>query len=428
MNKSILKRAIVLFIALTTSFSAAIATDGYFSVGYGTINKGLAGAGVAYYQGSLINGNPAGAVLLGEKYQLGINFFNPNRQFTIAGNPSGMQGTFGLTPGTVQSDSKLFLMPSVGANWMISDKSSLSAAIFGNGGMNTNYPVSGFYDQSSSTLGVNLAQLFGNLTFSTKLGENHSIGLTGVVSYSYFEAKGLAAFSSFSSVPTKVSGNGTSNSTGFGFKVGYLGKLADNFSIGAMYQSRVYMSEFDEYSGLFAEKGDFDIPSSWTAGFSWDVTDAFTVMADVKQILYSEVKSIANPMMPNMQYLMQGDVNYAMGMEEGAGFGWKDVTTVKVGVSCSAVEKWIFRAGFSTGNNPISESEVMFNILAPGVITNQVALGLSKEVGQSGNQFHLALNYALNNSVKGANPLDPASSQTIEIEMNQLELELGFSF
>jgi long-chain fatty acid transport protein len=70
----------------------------------------------------------------------------------------------------------------------------------------------------------------------------------------------------------------------------------------------------------------------------------------------------------------------------------------------------------------------MFNILAPGVIQNQLALGLSKEVGSKGNQFHLAVNYALNNDVKGANPMDPPSGQTIEIEMNQLEVELGFSF
>ncbi|MGQ8337160.1 OmpP1/FadL family transporter [Sunxiuqinia sp. A32] len=406
---------------LTLSCMFASATDGYFSVGYGTINKGLAGAGIAYYQGSLINGNPAGAVFLGKKYQLGVDFFNPNRQFTISGNPSGMDGTFGLGAGTVQSDSKLFVIPSIGANWMLNEKSSFSATVFGNGGMNTNYPVAGFYDQSSESLGVNLAQMFGNLTYSLMLGEKHSLGLTGVVSYQYFEAKGLAAFGMFSSDAANVSGNGTSNSFGVGFKVGYMGKLADNFTIGAMYQSKVYMSEFEEYAGLFAEQGDFDIPSSWTAGFSWDVTDAFTVMADVKQIFYSEVKSISNSMIPNI-------MTTQLGADDGAGFGWKDITVVKLGLSCSAVEDWTFRAGYSIGENPISESEVMFNILAPGVVTNQLALGFSKNVGQKGNQFHMAINYAMNNSVKGANQMDPPSGQTIEIEMNQLELEFGFSF
>lgn len=405
---------------------AGHATDGYFGVGYGTINKGLAGAGIAYYQGSLINGNPAGAVFLGKKYQFGLNFFNPNRQFTVVGNPSGTQGSFPLTPGTVESDSKLFLMPALGANWMLGEQSSLSVAIFGNGGMNTDYPTQVFYDPTSETTGVNLAQMFGDVTYSLKIAEGHSLGLTGVFAYQYFEAKGLTAFGGFSSDASKLSNNGKANSTGFGYKVGYLGTIVKGLHIGAMYQSKVAMSELDEYAGLFAEQGDFDIPASWTAGLSWDVTDAVTVMADVKQIYYSDVKSIANPMMPNMYNAMMGNSAYLLGADNGAGFGWQDITVLKFGVSCSALDKWTFRAGYSWGENPVPESEVMFNILAPGVITNQVALGFTRDLGEKGKQLHMAINYALNNDVTGPNPMDPV--QNIKLEMNQLEIEFGFSF
>ena len=98
----------------------------------------------------------------------------------------------------------------------------------------------------------------------------------------------------------------------------------------------------------------------------------------------------------------------------------------KLGFNYAGVDTWEFRAGLSIGDNPIQSSEVMFNILAPGVIENQIALGFSKEVGNSGNQFHVAFNYAMNSNVEGANPM--ASQQTIDIEMNQFELELGFSF
>ena len=87
-----------------------MATDGYFSLGYGTINKGLAGAGTAFYQASLIGGNPAGNVFNSSQWNLAAALFNPNRQYTITGNPSMMPGTFGLTPGTVKSDSKYFIM------------------------------------------------------------------------------------------------------------------------------------------------------------------------------------------------------------------------------------------------------------------------------------------------------------------------------
>uniref|UniRef100_UPI003217CAC6 OmpP1/FadL family transporter n=1 Tax=uncultured Draconibacterium sp. TaxID=1573823 RepID=UPI003217CAC6 len=425
MKNSKMRNALFLLLAGLFISLQSVATDGYFSTGYGTINKGLAGAGIAFYQGSLINGNPAGAAFLGNQYQLGINIFNPNRQYTIAGSGSGMEGTFGLMPGTVESESKLFVIPSAGANWMLNEKSALSAALFGNGGMNTDYPkVNGmntFYDPSAESTGVNLAQLFGNITYSLKIAENHSIGVSGVLAYQYFEANGLASFGAFSSNASALSGNGKDSGFGYGFKIGYLGQLTDNFAIGGMYQSKVFMSEFDDYSGLFAEQGGFDIPSSWTAGFSWELIEDLTLMGDVKSIMYKDIVSIGNPMSKLME-------NKPLGSDDGPGFGWEDIMVYKIGVNYAGVDAWEFRGGVSFGDNPVQESEVLFNILAPGVIQNQVSLGLSKEVGRSGNQFHVAMNYAFNNSVKGNNPLDPPSGQTIEIEMNQFELELGFSF
>jgi long-chain fatty acid transport protein len=48
-----------------------------------------------------------------------------------------------------------------------------------------------FYDQNSSTTGVDLAQLFLGLTYSRKICDSHSFGVTGLVAYQYFEAKGL---------------------------------------------------------------------------------------------------------------------------------------------------------------------------------------------------------------------------------------------
>ncbi len=423
--KKTMYRLICLVFVLQLMSSYSYATDGYFSTGYGTINKGLAGAGIAFYEGSLINGNPAGLVFLGNQYQIGIDFFNPNRQYTVSGSPAA-DAMFPLASGTIESDSKLFLMPSVGANWMLNEKSSISATIFGNGGMNTDYPTATFYDPTSETTGVNIGQMFANIVYSRKLGENHSVGVTGVVSYQYFEADGMATFAPFSSNAAALSGNGKDNGFGFGFKIGYLGQLTENFSIGLTYQSKVYMGEFDDYAGLFAEQGDFDIPSSWTAGISWKFVPSLTLMADVKQIRFGEVNSIGNPMMPNMYNALMGDASYLLGADNGAGFGWENIMVYKVGLNYAGLDTWEFRCGASFGKNPVSGSEVLFNILAPGVIQNQIALGFSKAFGQKGNKIHFAINYAMNNSVEGENPM--ASGQTIEIEMNQLELELGISF
>lgn len=50
-----------------------------------------------------------------------------------------------------------------------------------------------------------------------------------------------------------------------GQPVGYLARFSKHFSIGASYQSSIFMSKLEKYAGLFAGHGGFDIPSNWTA-------------------------------------------------------------------------------------------------------------------------------------------------------------------
>lgn len=429
------KSLMVLFlVAWCTPLSA---TNGYFSLGYGTRHKGLAGAGVGLKDPALIGGNPAANVLLGNQYGVGFAVFIPLREYTVFGNPSMKPNTFGLMPQTVESDSKLFPIPNIGANWNLTPKDAIGLAIYANGGMNTDYPAQVFFDEASAATGVNLSQLFGELTYSREITTGHSLGVSGVMAYQMFEAKGLGAFGNFglSQDPTRLSNKGTDNSTGFGFKVGYLGHFGGKLSLGATYQSRIYMSEFKEYSGLFAEDGDFDIPSSWTVGLTYAATPDWMFIADFQQIRYSEVNAVANPMnpmnlfpgfigpdgqpMPNPNFVPLGD-------EKGAGFGWKDMNIVKLALEYKGLPSWILRGGYSYGTQPIPEEEVLFNILAPGVVQNHLALGFSREVGQQGNQLHFAFNYAFSNTVKGVNPLD--NVQEIELKMQQIDVEVGFSF
>jgi len=415
------------------STQTAQATDGYFGVGYGAQNIGVAGAGVAWYKNSLISGNPAARVLLGDKYQVGVGFFNPNRNYTVTGNPSGMDDTFGLAPGKVESDSKLFLMPSMGANWMINDKSSFSATLFGNGGMNTDYPTKTFGDPSSETTGVDLAQMFLGMTYSRKISENHSFGVTALLAYSYFEAKGLAAFGQMSSAPDKLTGNGRDGAFGYGFRLGYLGKITKGLSVGASYQTMLYMSEFKDYAGLFAEQGDFNIPSTWTVGLAYEFNENWAVMADFKRINYTDVASVSNKMRTPM------DPRFSpLGTDNGTGFGWNDINVLKFGVEYAGIKGWTLRGGYSHCDQPVPSSDVMFNILAPGVIEDHITVGCSKELGDSGKALHLAVVYAMPASVKGYNPMDfdaaqamlgnMVPNQAIEIKMNQIEVEVAITF
>jgi len=406
-------------IALLVAGIPALATDGYFAMGYGTASKGLAGAGVALPLDSLSGAsNPASLAFLGSRFDLGLAWFSPSRDFEVKGDPTGFPGTFGLAPGKVKSSSESFLVPSLGLNWQLSEKAAFGVAIYGNGGMNTDYHASVF---GGGDTGVNLSQLFVAPTYSRKISEQHSVGVSAVLAYQQFEAKGLAAFGAmgFSSDPTNLSNRGKDSSTGLGFRLGYLGQFSPQFSLGASYQTRTRMGELKKYAGLFAEQGGFDIPSNYTLGLAYHPTESLTIALDVERINYSEVKSIGNPMLPNL-------MTAQLGNSGGAGFGWRDTTVYKLGLQWQANPGLVLRAGYNVCRQPIPDSEVLFNILAPGVVEKHLTLGATQTIDpRSAVSFSLVR--AFSKSITGPNPLDAPGAQTVTLRMDQWDFELGYS-
>ncbi len=394
------------------------ATDGYFLLGYGTVSKGMGGTGVAAGSNTLAAAaNPALMVFVGPGYDVALAFFMPNREFTISGNPSGYPGTFGLAPGTVTSSTKIFLVPNMGGNWMVGKNDSIGVSIYGNGGMNTTYdaPVFGF-----NPTGIDMGKFYVEPTWAHKFGDNHAIGVSPIISWQRFKAYGLAAFSPFSSDPSKLTDNGYSTSFGFGGRIGYAGKFTPWLSVGASYQTEIAYGKLKDYAGLFAEQGYFDDPANWTLGLAIKPVENLTFAFDVQQIYYSKEKSIANPMLPNLMTARLGD-------ENGAGFGWQDMTIYKFGLEWKASEALTLRAGFATGKQPIPESEVLFNILAPGVIEQHATLGVGYTLSK-GNTLQLAVTRAFSKEVTGPNALEAPGQQSISLKMDQWDVEFGYSF
>ena len=416
---------IALFLMLCSTLalgaSPVYATNGYFAHGFGVNAQALGGAGVALPQDTLDAAvNPANMVFLGKRYDLGIAFFNPNREYTVTGNPSGFPGTFGFAPGTVKSDTKWFVIPSIGANWMLNADSSAGISIFGNGGMNTDYPTQTYGDASSSTTGVDLSQLFIAPTYARKLAPQHAVGITPILAYQSFAQKGLQTLAPFSSDSGNLSNKGDDTAYGYGARIGYQGEIVPSLNLGLSYQTRIFMSKFKKYAGLLAEQGDFDIPSNWTAGLAYKTTPELTFVFDVQRINYSEVKSVGNPMLPNLQTSQLGNDN-------GAGFGWKDMTVYKLGVQWQSSKEWIWRAGYSQGDQPIQDIEMPFNILAPGVIEQHATVGFTRAMANN-QDLNFALTRAFSHSVSGANALEAPGQQTIELKMDQWQLALGYAW
>jgi len=423
--RNIITRAAACIVCLSV-ISPVFATNGYFAHGYGTKNKGLAGGGVALPQDAMIAAtNPAGMAFVGDRKDLGVALFSPS--------PRGYESTMGaggLFPDSADSDSDYFLIPHFAKNWVLDQDSTAGLTIYGNGGMNTNYSGSaggGFGIFGDGATGVNLAQLFVNGTYARKINPTSSFGVSAILVYQKFSAKGLANFEPLSSDPNHVSRNGDATSTGYGLKLGWQGEVSPGFTLGASYQSKMAMSEFKKYAGLFAEAGDFDIPATWTVGLAFKPNSTSTVVFDVQKIMYSQIASVSNPLLPALGACMFGDATQCLGTDNGPGFGWEDMTVYKLGYQWSmpSMPGWVWRAGYSKGDQPIPKEEILFNILAPAVIEQHVTFGFTRDLGNS-QEFNFAFMYGLHNKISGPDPFGGPGK--LSIEMSQWEIEGSYSW
>jgi long-chain fatty acid transport protein len=351
----------------------AFATNGYFQHGYGVKSQGMAGVGIALPQDSLAAAtNPAGMAFVGDRVDLGVVWFRPMRGADITGTAGGFSdGSFD------GNDTNNFLIPEFGYNKLINPRLSLGVSVYGNGGMNTDYRAIPLFNGAGNKVGVDLMQLFIAPTVGFKLNDQHAIGLAVNFAYQKFAAKGLQNFAGFSSAPTALTDVGHDSSTGWGARVGWTGQLSDAVTVGATYQTKTYMGKFSKYAGLFAEQGGFDIPANFGAGIAVKAAPTFTLAFDAQKIQYSGVPSISNPSLP---LLAAG----SLGTSNGPGFGWRDMTTYKLGGSWDYSPALTLRAGVSYGRQPIQPQDALFNILAPGVIENHATLGLTWAVSKTG--------------------------------------------
>jgi len=383
-------------VAMALLFPLAVhATDGYFSHGYGIKAQGIAGIGIALPQDALAAAtNPAGTALVGDRADLGLTLFLPKRDAEIAGNAFGPDASFN---GDGQDN---FLIPEAGFTKQLSPTIGVGVAIYGNGGLNTEYRDNPFQRfGATGTAGVDLAQLFVTPSLAYKLNEHNAVGVGVNFAYQRFKATGLDAFAPFSSDPGNFTDRGYDSATGWGIRLGWTGQVTPALTLGATWASKTSMGEFDKYRGLFAGSGSFDIPANYGVGAAYRLTPALTLAADVKRIDYSGIPAVGNP----LANLFAGN---AFGSANGPGFGWEDITVFKIGASFDYSEQLTLRAGYSRGDQPIPESQTFLNILAPGVVQDHLSLGGTWKTA-GGGELSLAYTHAFKKTVNGSGSIPP---------------------
>ena len=451
--------------------SNAHATVGYFALGYGAKSSGMAGATVAAPQDAMAGAiNPAGISWVGERVDFSLRAFSPSREASLG--TSRLSGNFDVSD---KSAKTWFFIPGIGITKQITENLSFGVTAYGNGGMNTSYSRN-IYDESSAILGVyatagasaaatvpvgtrsgtsgtgelgvDMAQLIIAPTVSFKIHQKHSIGISALLAAQSFEAKGLGNFQCFtpsaaSNNPSACSPGGYGAATpgfvgsrqladngrdwayGIGARIGWISELHSMVTLGGSLSSKIYMTEFKDYQELFAEAGGFDIPAQFQVGIALKPIDPLQITFDYQRIFYSDVKSIGNtgPVASRFGPTMAAGSGL-LGTRNGLGFGWKDINIYRIGTLFKYDDHFSIRAGYSWNDTPISDNQLLFNILAPAVIKRHITVGLSYSPDPS-SEWHLTYIHGFHEE---QNQSVSAFGVPASISMHQDSIEFGFSW
>ncbi len=398
----------------------AHATMGYFTLGGDAVARAQGGAGVAAPGANAMASaiNPAAVAGMGREFSLGLEAFAPSRGYDAS-------GTAFVAPGRVRSGYYVFAIPNFAYNLPLANGAVLNIAAYANGGANTLYPNvtnpncgGGTGVFCNGEAGGDLSQLFLSFTYAQKTG-NISWGIAPTIVGQRFKAYGVGSFASLSSNSGALSGNGYDYSMGIGLRAGVQIQVTPLLSFGFTGQTKMKMSKFKKYAGLFAGGGSFDVPAAATIGMAYKARPDLTLMADFERIFYSGVPALSNPF-PNG--------TNPLGSANGPGFGWSDVNVLKLGAVWQQNAKMTWRFGYAHATNPVSPGGVTFNILAPAVVQNHFTMGGSYKM-TTHDTMDFSVMYVPKNSVTGVEVTStgPTAGSKITDEMHQVAVSVGWT-
>jgi long-chain fatty acid transport protein len=345
-TKNHLVSAVSLLIGMAVS-GQALASNGYFAIGYGTKSKGMGGVGIALPQDTMAPANnPAGGVFVGDRFDIGVNALKT--QATVA-------STF-----EVKHDDAFQLIPHLGYNGMLDQYSSIGVSLYANDGIYSRFTN---FEQT-------LEQGFANFSYAHKIGERSSLGGSILVAMQNYENNNLAYASE-------------DRTTGVGLKFGWQGYVGGGVSLGATWQPTIRMSDASALSSATGLSSQFDIPATWGAGIAWNLK-GFTLAFDYQRINYNDVATLGNPITDPSD----------------PGLEWDSINVFKLGFQYE-FNNLSIRAGFNHGDSPITETNLDLNALTPVLIQNHITAGLTAKFGQS-SELNIALVYGLENTVSNA--------------------------
>ena len=212
-------------------------------------------------------------------------------------------------------------------------------------------------------------------SLNTNWGERGNVRLTGVLAYQRFASIDLGTTTNtWRPLPTW----GRDSSYGAGARVDVGNMLGEHVRWELGLQSRVGMDAFANYRGVFADKGDFDIPASATASVSYALTPDFSLDAGVQRVQYSAIHPFTSSNLPTRFLALLGDSSSPV-------FAWRDLNVYSLGWTMRDDDFGNLQVRYTTRQQPVPTSKLLENALASATANDMFSLGWSRPVGMAAN-------------------------------------------
>lgn len=391
----------------------AFAGLGVYSHGNGIKSLGVGGLGFVLAEDSYtLSSNPAGAVAMGERLDLGLDYESPRVRASIRDNARGPDESY-------SSRAQTFLVPQIGVVVPVSERVSVGATAFF-AGLGTDYKRSPFERFGGDPrITLSLAQVGSSFALAYLAAPKQSLGVALNLSYQELSVKGADVFALISEDPNKFSNQGRDGALGVGFTLGWLGEITPQVVGALSYRSKTWAQRFDEYAGLLPEQGRFEFPANFGGGLSWEFVPGWTGALEFQRVFYSSESAIGNP----FGQILGGE---RLGSEDGPGFGWNNQNIYRLGLMHRMSKRWILRAGYIYSTPNIPASQTLFGALAPTFSQRHYTAGATLRLGPRW-EVSGYLAHAPAKTLRGRNSI-PALVGGGEVDLNVPQYFAGFSF
>ncbi|MDO9225960.1 MAG: outer membrane protein transport protein [Pseudomonadota bacterium] len=395
-------------LALTGLTLNAHATNGMNMEAWGAKSAGMGGAAYAFDTGnSAVMNNPATLGLrTTEKADLGVGLtlLMPD---VNASHPAA---------GSSDSDGTAYWMPTL-SYIRRKDDLSFGMAMLAQGGMGTEYGAgsqifAGGCDSASAPLSCNPVAMsgqdirsevgFGRLMFPLAWNATEHVTLAGQIDLAWASmdlrmdmdgqslagmmGQGLVSGSLLAALPATINYarfnfsdsnpmTGKAKSYGWGYKLGAVWRVNDNFKLGAAYHAKTRMGDMKTDDATIMINGgamhgslrvvDFQWPETYGLGVAYENAGPWSWAADLKHIRWSDA-------MANFRMRFT-DAASGMGLDVTMPQNWKDQTVVALGVQYKLSPSVALRAGYNHAANPVPDGTL--NPLFPAIVETHYTLG-----------------------------------------------------